>query len=242
MHFRMATYNIHRCIGCDGKASPQRVAEVLRAIDADVVALQEVAYDPTRPGDVLQFLAEAAGAEAVAGPTLLEAKGRYGNALLTRTPPRWVRRVDISVPGREPRGILQVSLELPWGPVSVLTTHLGLSIEERRRQMDWIVTMLKQTGSETLIVMGDFNEWLPWGRPLRRVATVCDAPDFPAPATFPSRRPFLALDRIWVRSDRPLTSLRVFKESPAPMASDHLPLVADLDLEQCPGSVEPHRP
>ena len=62
MRFRMATYNIHRCIGRDGKASPHRVAEVLRAIDADVVALQEVAYAPEGPGDVLHFLAEAAEA------------------------------------------------------------------------------------------------------------------------------------------------------------------------------------
>ena len=231
MRFRIATYNIHRCIGRDGVAAPQRVAEVLRAIDADVVALQEVAYDPERRQDVLQFLADAAGARAIAGPTLLEAKGRYGNALLSRVAPRLVQRVDISVPGREPRGMMQATLDLPWGTAAVLTTHLGLSIDERRRQMDWIVTMLKQTDTGTLILMGDFNEWLPWGRPLRRVATVCDAPDFPAPATFPSRRPFLALDRIWVRSDRPLASLRVFKEYPAPTASDHLPLVADLDIE-----------
>jgi endonuclease/exonuclease/phosphatase family metal-dependent hydrolase len=230
MRFRMATYNIHRCIGRDGVTAPQRVAEVLRAIDADVVALQEVAYTPEGPGDVLHFLAEAAAAEAVAGPTLLEAKGRYGNALLTRTPPGAVRRVDISVPGREPRGILQVRLDLPWGPVSVMTTHLGLAIDERRGQMDRIVNHLERTETETLILMGDFNEWLPWGRPLRRVATVFDAPAFPAPATFPSRRPFLALDRIWVRSDHPLKSLRAFKEGSAPMASDHLPLVADLDF------------
>ena len=120
--------------------------------------------------------------------------------------------------------------QLPWSTASVLATHLGLAIDERRQQMGRIVEMLQGAGTEILILMGDFNEWLPWGRPLRRVASLFDAPAFPAPPTFPSRRPFLALDRIWVRSPRHLRALEVFREDPARMASDHLPLVADLDL------------
>jgi endonuclease/exonuclease/phosphatase family metal-dependent hydrolase len=39
---RIATYNIHRCRGIDGRTRPERIAAVLRSIDADVVALQEV--------------------------------------------------------------------------------------------------------------------------------------------------------------------------------------------------------
>lgn len=230
MRFRLATYNIHRCIGGDGVADPHRVGEVLHAMDADLVALQEVAYDPDGPEDVLQFLAAAAGARAIAGPTLLEAEGRYGNAVLSRVGTRAVKRIDISVPGREPRGVIRLTLDLPRGTASVLATHLGLAVDERRSQTERIVTMLERTDAETLILMGDFNEWLPWSRSLRRVAAVFDAPGFAAPATYPSRRPFLALDRIWVRSARRLKTLGVFKAPPARMASDHLPLVADLDL------------
>jgi len=228
MGFRVATYNIHRCVGRDGIADPQRIAGVLRALDADLVALQEVAFDPGAPGDTLQYLAEALGARAIAGPTLLEAKGRYGNAVLSRIAPREVQRTDISVPRREPRGVLQLALETSTISVAVLATHLGLSIEERRRQMARIGRLLENPAAEVTVLLGDFNEWRPWGRSLRvlkrRFAPAATLP------TFPSRRPLLALDRIWVRPVHRLQSLRVFKGAQARMASDHLPLVADIEL------------
>ena len=228
MGFRIATYNIHRCIGRDGIADPQRIAGVLAAMDADLVALQEVAFNPGAPGDVLQFLAEAAGAKAIAGPTLREAKGRYGNAVLSRIEPREVRRADISVPGREPRGALQLVLETTAATVSVLATHLGLSVEERRRQMARLAMLLDESVSEVTVLLGDFNEWRPWGRSLRDLKGRFAPPA--TPPTFPSRRPFLALDRIWVRPDHRLKTVHVFKDAQAREASDHLPLVADLAL------------
>jgi endonuclease/exonuclease/phosphatase family metal-dependent hydrolase len=228
MRLRIASYNIHRCMGRDGIARPQRIADVLRAMDADLVALQEVAFDPGASGNVLQFLAEATGARAIAGPTLLEAKGRYGNAVLSRIAPREVRRTDISVPGREPRGVLQLVVETSAIPIAVLATHLGLSLEERRRQMARIALLLEKPTAEVTVLLGDFNEWRPWGRSLRSLKR-CFAPAT-APPTFPSRRPLLALDRIWVRPADRLQSLQVFKGAQARRASDHLPLVADLVL------------
>jgi endonuclease/exonuclease/phosphatase family metal-dependent hydrolase len=228
MGFRIATYNIHRCIGRDGVADPRRIARVLRTLDADVVALQEVAFEPGAPGNVLQTLAEGARARAYPGPTLLETRGRYGNAVLSRIPPREVRRVDISMPGREPRGVLQLVLGTPAATVSLLATHLGLSAEERRRQMDRIRLLLPNQADAVTVLMGDFNEWRPWGGTLRRLRRIFTAS--PAPPTFPSRRPFLALDRIWVRPAHRLKTLRVCKGAHAREASDHLPLVADLAL------------
>jgi endonuclease/exonuclease/phosphatase family metal-dependent hydrolase len=228
MGFRVATYNIHRCIGRDGIANPQRIAGVLQALDADLVALQEVAFDPGASDNALQFLAEATGARAIAGPTLLEAQRRYGNAVLSRIAPREVRRNDISVPGREPRGVLHLVLETSATSVSVLATHLGLSIEERRRQMARIALLLEKPASEVTVLLGDFNEWRPWGRSLRDLKRRFDPAA--APPTFPSRGPLLALDRIWVRPVHRLKSLQVFKGAQARAASDHLPLVADLDL------------
>jgi endonuclease/exonuclease/phosphatase family metal-dependent hydrolase len=228
MAFRIATYNIHRCIGADGKENPQRIADVLRAMDADLVALQEVAYEPETPGDILQFLAHAAGGRAIAGPTLQEGKGRYGNAVLTRAVPREVRRIDISLPGREPRGAIQLDLATASSTVSVLATHLGLSVRERSRQLPRISQVLGETNADVMILMGDFNEWFPWSRPLHRLKGFF-AP-VAAPATFPSRRPFFALDRIWVRPQRRLSRLYAFKTPLSRTASDHLPLVADIDL------------
>lgn len=225
---RIATYNIHRCVGRDGAADPRRVADVLQALDADLVALQEVAFEPDAPGDVLQFLAEAARARAIPGPTLLEGKGRYGNAVLSRIPPRQVRRIDISVPGREPRGALHLTVDIPPRTLSILATHLGLASDERRCQMDRLTTHIETASADVVIMMGDFNEWFPWGRSLRRLKRIF-APLF-APATFPSRRPVVALDRIWVRPAQALTALKVYAEARARAASDHLPLIADLAL------------
>ena len=227
MTLRIATYNIHRCIGRDGLENPERIARVLRGLNADLVALQEVAFDPDAPGNRLRFLADATGAQAIPGPTLLEAKGRYGNALLSRKAIREVRRIDISVPEREPRGIIQIVLEIRQKRVVMLATHLGLSFEERRYQMGRIMTLLESTSdADVTILMGDFNEWFRWGRLRRRLHWIFGV--FPAPATFPSRHPFLALDRIWVRPAGVLTTIQAYGSAPARMASDHLPLVADL--------------
>ena len=226
MALRIATYNIHRCIGRDGLENPERIAGVLRGLNADLVALQEVAFDPDAPGNRLQFLAEAIGAQAIPGPTLLEARGRYGNALLSRRAGRQVRRIDISVPAREPRGVIQIVLEIRRRTVVIIATHLGLSFEERRYQMGRIMALLESPPADVTILMGDFNEWLRWGRLRRRLQRVFGA--FPAPATFPSRRPFLALDQIWVRPAGVLTTIQAYGSAPARMASDHLPLGADL--------------
>lgn len=228
MVLRLATYNIHRCIGRDGVANPLRVAAVLRAMDADLVALQEVAFAPDAPGSQLQSLADAAGARVIQGPTLMEKKGRYGNALLTRMAPREVRCIDISVPNREPRGLIEIVLEMERKTVLVAATHLGLSSGERRRQMKRIAARLEAASADVVILMGDFNEWLRRGGALRHLQRLFDP--LPAPATFPSRYPLLALDRIWVRPAGRLTGVKAFRGASAPMASDHLPLTAQIDL------------
>jgi endonuclease/exonuclease/phosphatase family metal-dependent hydrolase len=87
MVLRIATYNIHRCVGCDGLEAPERIAAVLQDIKADVAALQEVAFDPSSPKNILADLARCMDARAIAGPTLLEKKGHYGNAILSRVCP-----------------------------------------------------------------------------------------------------------------------------------------------------------
>ena len=228
MALRIATYNIHRCIGRDGIENPQRIAAVLRAMDADLVALQEVAFDPDVPGNRLQFLAETIGAQAIPGPTLLEGKGRYGNALLSRRTIRTVRRIDISVPNREPRGVIEILLDIEQKTVLVVATHLGLLPGERRIQMNRIVALLESASADVVILMGDFNEWYRWGGALRCLQRLFDP--LPAPATFPSRYPFLALDRIWVRPAGRLTTAKVFRGASARIASDHLPLMAQVVL------------
>lgn len=225
---RVATYNIHRCVGCDSLEAPERIAAVLHRMDADVVALQEVGFDADGPRNILTRLARSMDARAIAGPTLLDRRGHYGNAILTRIAPARVDRLDISVPGREPRGAMAVDLDLRGGRVRIVTTHLGLLPAERRYQMHRLLPLLDDSDAGLTILLGDFNEWLSWGRPLRWVKRRFGR--LPAPATFPSRRPLLALDRIWIDPADRLISLGLYRRAAAAMASDHLPLVAEVDI------------
>jgi endonuclease/exonuclease/phosphatase family metal-dependent hydrolase len=89
-----------------------------------------------------------------------------------------------------------------------------------------LLPLLDNSRAVVTILLGDFNEWLAWGRPLRWIDRRFGR--FPAPATFPSRRPLLALDRIWVDPADRLVSLQCHRHVPADRASDHLPLVAEV--------------
>lgn len=226
MYLRIATYNIHRCIGGDGQNSRARIAEVLRQIDPDVTALQEVPIGHGGPEDILGKLADSIGAQATAGPTLLESKGAYGNAVLTKSHPSGVKRLDISVPGREPRGAMTVLLTVRSRLVRIVTTHLGLRPSERRYQMQRLLTLLDGEKSLLTIVLGDFNEWFCRARHLQWLNLRLGKS--PAPPTFPSRRPLLALDRIWVNPSDRLLALHPYRTRTARIASDHLPLVAKV--------------
>ena len=225
MRLRLATYNIHDCVGGDGHYAPQRVLEVLREIGADIVALQEVGSARVPGVDLLEELGRAMALTAVAGSTLLRATGcRFGNGVLTRLPVQQVKRVDITRPGREPRGAIVLELEQGGQPLQLIATHLGLNAAERRAQVRVLLTLLDT--SSPLALLGDMNEWFPWGRPLRWLqARLHPMPSVP---TFPAQAPMFALDRIWVHPRSALCNLRVHHSELAYFASDHLPLVADV--------------
>jgi endonuclease/exonuclease/phosphatase family metal-dependent hydrolase len=223
----LATYNVHGCVGADSREDPERTLRVLRALDADVIALQELRW---RPWDALHRLDDFAartGYRPLAGPTLLRPDGHYGNALLTRLPLLEARRVDLSVAGREPRGALAAVLQSAGGPVTVIATHLGLSPGERRRQMRRLLALVRRS-AKPVVLLGDLNEWFLWGRPLRWLRRHFGRT--PAPATWPARWPLLALDRLWVEPARMLERVEVLRTAPARGASDHLPLRATLAL------------
>jgi len=219
----IVSYNIHLAIGRDRRYLPERILAVLREIDADVVALQEVQLG-ARGFDMLGYLAEAAGYEPVAGPTLEHPKhGAYGNAVLSRPAVRTVRRIDLSVPKREPRGALDLELDCDGRPLRVIATHLGLLPAERRTQIKRLLRAFEDDEAMTTVLAGDLNEWFLWGRPLRWLHAYFK--ETPSPSTFPSGRPLFALDRIWVRPRSVLQSVRVHDSKLARVASDHLPLV-----------------
>jgi endonuclease/exonuclease/phosphatase family metal-dependent hydrolase len=224
----VASYNVHRCVGSDGQCDPDRTAVVIRALGADVVALQGVESRAHLDDGIDQFelLAFLTHFETIAGPTLRDHRGHYGNALLTRLPVRRVRRVDLSVPGREPRGALDVELEGGEGPLRVVATHLGLGRRERRFQIGRILEMLSKETSTPAVLLGDMNAWIPFAHGLAPLHRYFGSA--PSVRTFPSRLPLFPLDRIWAQPSEILGNLQTYRSLVTRIASDHLPVRAEL--------------
>lgn len=224
----MATYNVHRCVGRDGRFDPDRVAGVLGELDADVLALQELQWRSSDALHLLDRFAADLGQRSIPGPTLLRPDGHYGNAVLTRLPVSQVRLVDLTVHGHEPRGAIDALLESTRGALRVVATHLGLLPGERRLQMRKMLAWLDDGPSQhPTVLMGDINEWFLWGRPLRWLHARFGYA--PAPATFPSCLPVFALDRVWMRPRDRLRRVSVHDSRRARQASDHLPLLAQIE-------------
>ena len=112
----------------------------------------------------------------------------------------------------------------------VFNTHFDhRAVVARKESSKLILQKIDEiAGSNAVILMGDFNEWHRWGGTLRRLQKLFGP--LPAPATFPSRYPLLALDRILVRPAGLLTAVKAFRGASAPIASDHLPLTAQVVL------------
>ncbi|WP_353189258.1 VTT domain-containing protein [Pandoraea pnomenusa] len=243
----VASYNVHGGVGADGLHAPERVARVLDEIDADIVALQEVEANATGVGMLAQ-LAEARGMHVIPGPTLTRAGVDFGNAIVTRFAPVTVRHIDLSVTGREPRGAIDATLM--WHDthgremqLRVIATHLGLRPGERREQVRRLLECLANQPRTATVLLGDVNEWFLWGRPLRWLHRYFERA--PHVATFPSRWPLLALDRIWTSPRAHLGAVWRHASPLARRASDHLPLVAALrttaPLRGLPPVIEPIR-
>lgn len=226
MKIKLATYNIHACIGTDGGFDPDRIVKVLLQMDADVVALQEVEHHRVGNLDLLEYLAAETGLTAIAGPTLLRESRHYGNALLTRHPVASLNRIDLSMPGREPRGAIDVIFDFNGQSLQVVATHLGLNPRERRRQVRQLLSILESSPADVTVLMGDLNEWFLWGRILRWLRRHFHAT--PHIATFPAAWPILALDRIWVNPHGALVNIATHRSPLARVASDHLPLTVRL--------------
>lgn len=224
----LCSYNIHACVGGDGAFRPDRIARVLREVGASVVALQEVEQHQVGREDLLQYLGRKTRLEVISGPTFKRENRQYGNVLMTSLPIIEVRRLDLSIEGREPRGALDVSLDWHGRVLQVVATHLGLKPGERRQQIRQILTRFETQKSDCSVLMGDLNEWLLWGRPLRWLRG--HFKPTPNIATFPARCPLFALDQLWVEPFCALLKLEAHKSALAKIASDHLPLKAELNM------------
>lgn len=226
---RVATYNIHGAVGTDGRYDPMRIVSVIRAIDPDILALQEVDTRRPRHGGLDQFelIAAETGLTGVPGGNVRDHTGEFGNALFTRFRVGSSRRIDLSVDRREPRSALDIALETPWGEIRAVATHLGLRGAERRIQIDRLIGGLGEAEGRTLL-LGDLNEWLPGSNPrLRRLTG--RFPEGWYGRTWPSRRPIFALDRIYATPKPERAQSLVWRTEGARRASDHLPFVVTLE-------------
>lgn len=222
------SYNIHECVGLDRRRDPARIAEVIKLSGAQIVGLQEVHSDSSGEDHLHQmnYLSAATGLQAVAGPAVERRNGHYGNVLLTGYKVLGVQKLDLSYAGREPRGAIDADLDIGGEPVRVIVTHLGLLPAERRFQVRKLLTALSEQRTRTVIMLSDFNEWLPTGRSLRWIHTHLGKTALVR--TFPARFPVFALDRIWVSPAAALVELSCVRSRLSRLASDHLPLRATI--------------
>lgn len=227
----IASYNVHKCVGVDGKFDPARTSHVIREIAPDLIALQEA---DTRFGERrglldLAWLEREAGLFPVPLLGVSRAHGWHGNAVFFRE--GLVRDVhQVKLPGLEPRGALITELELNNGrALRIIAAHLGLLHRSRHQQTRMIIDILRSREEQPTILLGDLNEWRLGDRSsLNTLATVFGLP--PAIPSFPSRLPVLALDRIMANRPGLIESVEAHDSPLARLASDHLPVKALVKL------------
>jgi endonuclease/exonuclease/phosphatase family metal-dependent hydrolase len=238
---RVATYNIHKGVqglGPSRRLEIHNLAHAVEQFDADIVCLQEVRRHNrkleklfTRWPDLDQagYLSPE-GYESVYRTNAVTRHGEHGNALLSRWPVLGSSHSDVSDHRFEQRGLLHAQLLVEGVEVHVVVVHFGLIPAGRERQVKRLGEFIAHElpASAPLIVAGDFNDW---GAKLLKPMADLDLKTFDSMRlpTYPARLPLLHLDRIYVRGLRPLTAHVPHGRSWTRM-SDHLPLIAELEL------------
>jgi len=228
--FRVASYNIRKCVGLDRRRDPDRVLGVIAALGADAVALQEAdrrlgerpaTLDPAR---IVAETGLAAVDLSVNGISL----GWHGNAVLLHPDieVEAVRRIEL--PGLEPRGAVMIEAMRAGCGFRLVAVHLGLTRAFRRQQLKVIVKSLRSAAGEIpTVILGDFNEW----RNDRGLEPLAPGFTVHAPGlSFHAARPVAALDRIAVSRGVAIEGAGVHRSEASRIASDHLPVWADLRL------------
>jgi endonuclease/exonuclease/phosphatase family metal-dependent hydrolase len=222
------TWNIHACVGADGRHDVARVGAAVGALAPDIAAFQEV--DSRRPapgaGRVYDTLRAQVGAHGHDAWSISGHDGHYGQILASRFPLEDKQVHDISVSGREPRKVMAARIRLPGTRLRVVATHLGLGRRERHHQVAALRRIIAADLAEPLLLLGDFNEWLWPQRCQSELFALLGA--WTRHASFPARLPLFPLDRIACRPAGLLGRSRAVHEARA--ASDHLPVLAEITL------------
>ena len=232
---RVATYNVHRCRGLDGRTNPARIGDVIRAVNADVVALQEV----IGAGPISSGHAEELGAQLGMGWVMAPARrlrnSMFGNVVLSRLPIRQHAQYDLSWKTCEPRCCQRVDIAIGDDTLHLYNVHLGTAFRERRYQAGRLSAIVhdRRVGRPK-IVLGDFNEWMR-GLATQMLSERLQSIDLRGQLrrrrTYPGVFPVLHLDHIYYDGSVEVTRLELPRTRLSLMASDHLPLVAELRVQ-----------
>jgi endonuclease/exonuclease/phosphatase family metal-dependent hydrolase len=247
-HLRLMTYNTHGCGGMDGRVSPRRIARVIREQQPDIVALQELDLGRrrSRAEDQAAIIARDLGMHVVFCPTVTRGTEHYGHAVMSHWPMQVVRRARLPDDPNgwwdEPRAAIWVRVQVAGQTINLVTTHLGLGVRERELQMrallgpEWLGPLL---ADEPVIVCGDFN-LLPGSLPYRLAAAQLHDIQLLGPGsrpvnTFSSMQPVLRIDHMFVSRHFTRDTINAVRNDLTRVASDHLPLVADLRVADAAG-------
>jgi endonuclease/exonuclease/phosphatase family metal-dependent hydrolase len=240
---RIATYNVHRCVGNDRRLDVGRIAEVLARLEPDIVALQELDVGRARTGHVDQAheIAHALDMACHFHAALTVEEERYGDAILTCFPERLVQVGPLPGYDRmralEPRGALWVEVEIGGRPVQVINTHLGLVPREQQIQANWLAGpawLQHPSCAGPKILLGDFNAtgasvvyrtFAAKLQPARRLS-----PRKTPTSTFPAPLPVLRIDHLFVSDEITVKDVFAPFDPLTRVASDHLPLVMDFEV------------
>ena len=249
LRIKILTYNIHRAIGVDRRFRPDRIVRIVTHHNPDIALLQEVdeGVPRSRRVNLARELAGAMGFPHVAvGHNVRMRKGRYGNATMSRFPIVRERNIDLTIEGRKRRGCQHTTLQLSSqtrnpAELEVFNLHLGLSAQERARQVGVLVRSAEFANTDVshpCVVGGDFNDWRSLLHPVfTEILGFGCCTQKPSTydvgiRTFPSFSPRGGLDRIYYRGGFEPRSTRACRLRLSKVASDHLPVIANLELRQ----------
>ena len=229
------TYNIHHGEGVDGKIDLLRISEMIARENPDLVALQEVDKGVlrTQRRDFPEELAALTRMTCIFSNNFSHQGGEYGNAILTKLPIlKSANSRYQSSRNREQRGLLHVTVEFQGEPLVFMNTHIDYRSDDTERLASVVEAeeIIRNYAGSPIILCGDFNDVPDSAVHVRLKEHFRDVWEMignGSGLTYSSEHPAKRIDYIWISKDQRLRPLRVWvEETPA---SDHLPLVADLE-------------